>query len=65
MSKKRSKIQKIKQALADNPFGLLTHSRAKVKADFCQCPANILESDQKFDGQTHFEYDELSTSGLS
>ena len=44
---------------------MLTHSQARVKTDFCQCSANILESDKKFDGQTHFEYDEPSTSGLS
>ena len=64
MSKKRIKLPKLKKAFVDSPFGVLTRSRAKEKANFCQCPTstNVIDSYVKFDDQVSLEYGEPSLS---
>ena len=65
MSKKRTKLPKIKKPFVDSPFGgLLTHSKEEEKANFCQCPTstNVIDSYVKFDDQVSLEYGEPSLS---
>ena len=64
VKKKRTKLPKIKKAFSDSPFGVLTRSRAKEKADFCQCPTNVTESYDKFDHKISLEYTEPSSDPI-